>query len=212
MASSTHLCPAGFVKLRFSSPAAASSYPFASKRGSVSALEKGEGSTDSIRRGSSLTSANASMTSLSAGNCRDSPAARICYGVLPVAAFGPTGVAAGVRLPAFWPHPRASEVPMPIRAAPGTAGRWCRLSLIWPVTYSFNITLALGYIVLGIVLDCKPTPVPRLFIIGSSKKIPLNDAVVARRRVAPPESFVPFEFSSPECMPSMPRQCLEWNI
>jgi hypothetical protein len=45
------------------------------------------------------------------------------------------------------------------------------MSLIWPVTYSFNITLALGYIVLGIVLDCKPTPVPRLFIIGRKKKI-----------------------------------------
>ncbi len=47
------------------------------------------------------------------------------------------------------------------------------MSLIWPVTYSFNITLALGYIVLGIVLDCKPTPVPGLFIIGRKKKVPL---------------------------------------
>ena len=85
---------------------------------------------------------------------------------------------------------------------PGTSGRLRRMSLIWPVTYSFNITLALGYIVLGIVLDCKPTPVPRLFIIGRKKK-PL--AVLARRRVVPSEdSLVPFDFSSPECMPSMP--------
>jgi hypothetical protein len=76
------------------------------------------------------------------------------------------------------------------------------MSLIWPVTYSFNITLALGYIVLGIVLDCKPTPVPRLFIIGRKKK---TLAVLARRRVVPSEdSLVPFDFSSPECMPSMP--------
>jgi hypothetical protein len=76
----------------------------------------------------------------------------------------------------------------------GTSGSPKSLSLIWPVTYSFNITLALGYIVLGIVLDCKPTPVPELFIIGR-KKNPLDDAVVARRRVVPSESFVPFEFS-----------------
>jgi hypothetical protein len=45
---------------------------------------------------------------------------------------------------------------------PGTSGRLRRMSLIWPVTYSFNITLALGYIVLGTGPDCKPAPVPGL--------------------------------------------------
>ncbi len=45
----------------------------------------------------------------------------------------------------------------PLHRRPGTSGR---LSLIWPVTYSFNITLALGYIVLGTGPDCKPAPVP----------------------------------------------------
>ncbi len=49
------------------------------------------------------------------------------------------------------------------------------MSLIWHVTYSFNITLALGYIVLGIVLDCKPTPVPGLSILTSQKKVRSED-------------------------------------
>ena len=52
---------------------------------------------------------------------------------------------------------------------PGTSGRPGRVSLIWPATYSFNIILALSYIVVGIVLDCKPTPVPGLLILGSKK-------------------------------------------
>jgi hypothetical protein len=34
----------------------------------------------------------------------------------------------------------------------------------------YNTSLALGYIVLGIVLDCKSTPVPGLLILGSKKK------------------------------------------
>ncbi len=52
----------------------------------------------------------------------------------------------------------------------GTSGRWRRLSLIWPATYSFNIILALSYIVVGIILQCKPTPVPGLLNLGSKKK------------------------------------------
>ncbi len=34
---------------------------------------------------------------------------------------------------------------------PGMSGRLRRMSLIWPATYSFNIILALSYIVVGIV-------------------------------------------------------------
>jgi hypothetical protein len=36
-------------------------------------------------------------------------------------------------------------------AIPGVSGRSCRMSLIWRATYSFNIILALSYIVVGIV-------------------------------------------------------------
>jgi hypothetical protein len=43
-----------------------------------------------------------------------------------------------------------------------TSGRTSRLSLIWPATYSFNIILALSYIVLGMGPNCKPAPVPWL--------------------------------------------------
>ncbi len=47
---------------------------------------------------------------------------------------------------------------------PGTSGSTrrttSRLTLIWPATFSFNIILALSYIVLGTGPDCKPAPVP----------------------------------------------------
>jgi hypothetical protein len=42
--------------------------------------------------------------------------------------------------------------------------------LIWPATYSFNTILALRYIVVGIILECKPTPVPGLLNLDSKKK------------------------------------------
>ncbi len=43
-----------------------------------------------------------------------------------------------------------------------TSGSPSSLLLIWPATYSFDIILALSYIVVGTGPDCKPAPVPWL--------------------------------------------------
>jgi hypothetical protein len=87
--------------------------------------------------------------------------------------------------------------------ASGTSGSTKCVSSIWPVSYCFDIIIALTYIVLGTGPNCQPAPVPGLLSKKTFLQLESHDGVAWLLR----NSASSFDPPVSECVLSMVQIC-----